>query len=165
MAGLAKTPKKSFLQAVMALCMGACFLVSGHPIVVSLGQEATCCADDVCACTSPGGGSDNCSNAAAVKSCCSDSAVKDAESCCGGAELESDAGADPVQGPAWQSRCFCGGDGPVVVVLGSPVRFDAARAAASLHPKTAACTPLDLRLEPESWKPEPKSPVPWKEWC
>lgn len=39
------------LHALAALCMAACFLVSGHPILVSLGQEAACCVEDACCAT------------------------------------------------------------------------------------------------------------------
>lgn len=148
------TPTKSFLQGLMALCMAVCFVASGHPVVVSLGQEAACCADDVCGCTSPA--------ASAEGSCCSVPAADEAQGCCGGSKKPASQPAP--EGPAWQSRCFCGGDGPVVVVLGSPVRFDAHAVAVGLVPKAPNRTPRNVELEPESRKPEPKGPVPWKKW-
>ena len=154
-----KIPRKRLLRAVMAICMTACFLVSGHPIVVSVGQEAPCCGEGVCECTRPDSG------AISPQSCCSASELNDVAGCCSEADPKPQPEASEHSGPTCQSRCLCGGEGPVVVVLGSPVRFDAAREAAGLEPKAAIYPPQDLGLEPESRKPEPTCPVPWLERC
>lgn len=159
MAGSSAPSPKRLLHALMALCMAACFLVSGHPIVVSLGQEATCCVDDACCCTAPGAVD------RAAKSCCTAPAVGEPGDCCAGAEAGPDTTSEKPSGPAWQSRCLCGGDGPVVVVLGSPVRFGGTQVEAGSQPKIPCGAPLNVDLAPKSWNPEPKSPVPWKKWA